>query len=442
MRYLSEKFRKKSLGTVLHTVWILLATVSVSGTAAAELVIEITRGATRPIEIAIVPFGWQGDETQPADIAAIVRSDLTGSGRFAALDVRDMQERPTRGVDIDFDNWRMVAADYVLVGELAGEGDEFTIRFQLFDVYGARQVIADQLVLERRDLRKAGHKVADAVFEAITGIPGVFATQIAYISVSGRPPEQQYKLIVADADGNNEFVLLESPYPIMSPAWSPDARQLAYVSFEKQRAQVYVQSLRTGSRRVVSDKPGVNNAPVWSPDGRELALTRSDANGNLDVYVVPLIGSGETRLTERRSIDTEPAWSPDGKTIYFTSDRGGSPQIYRVAVSGGEVSRVTFEGRYNARPRISADGRLMAVVHDDRGNFRVAVHDLENGSLQVLSDGALDESPSFAPNGAQMIYATRRGGRGVLETVSVDGAISGRVKSVGNDVREPVWSPY
>ncbi|MEO1582869.1 MAG: Tol-Pal system beta propeller repeat protein TolB, partial [Pseudomonadota bacterium] len=330
----------------------------------------------------------------------------------------------------------------VLVGELAQEGETFSIRYQLFDVYGGRQVVADQLLLERRDMRAAGHRVADSVYEAITGIPGVFNTKIAYISVSGAPPKQQYQLIVADADGNNEFVLLESPQPIMSPAWSPDGRQLAYVSFELGRAQVYVQSLRTGTRRVVSDKPGVNNAPAWSPDGRELALTRSDADGNLDIYLVPVIGSGETRLTQRRSIDTEPAWSRDGKTIYFTSDRGGAPQIYEVPVSGGDVSRVTFEGRYNARPRVSADGEAIAVVHDDRGNFRVAVQDLASGSLQVLSDGALDESPSFAPNGAQLIYATRRGGRGVLETVSVDGAISGRVKSVGNDVREPVWSPY
>ena len=427
------------------SVFILVVVTLLATLAAplsAELVIEITRGATRPIPIAIVPFGWDGSEQQPADIAAIVRSDLTGSGRFNALDQSDMLEQPTRGVDIDFDNWRMVAVDYVLVGELAQEGETFSIRYQLFDVYGGRQVVADQLLLERRDMRAAGHRVADSVYEAITGIPGVFNTKIAYISVSGVPPKQQYRLIVADADGNNEFVLLESPEPIMSPAWSPDGRQLAYVSFELGRAQVYVQSLRTGTRRVVSDKPGVNNAPAWSPDGRELALTRSDADGNLDIYLVPVIGSGETRLTQRRSIDTEPAWSRDGKTIYFTSDRGGAPQIYEVPVSGGVVSRVTFEGRYNARPRVSADGEAIAVVHDDRGNFRVAVQDLASGSLQVLSDGALDESPSFAPNGAQLIYATRRGGRGVLETVSVDGAISGRVKSVGNDVREPVWSPY
>ena len=433
---------EKTLKAFARGLYAVALSWALAGSLQAELVIEITRGATRPIPIAIVPFGWTESGRPPADIAAIVRSDLSSSGRFEALANDDMRERPTRGVEIDFDNWRMVAVDYVLVGQLSRVGDDYTIRFQLFDVYGARQVIADQLVLEIQDMRAAGHRVADAVFEAITGIRGVFATRIAYISVSGEPPARNYQLIVADADGNNEFVLLESAQPIMSPAWSPDGRQLAYVSFERGQAEVYVQSLRTGSRRVVSARPGVNNAPAWSPDGRRLALTLSDADGNLDVYVVPVFGDQVTRLTRRASIDTEPAWSADGKTIFFTSDRGGSPQVYRVPAQGGDVERVTFEGRYNARPRVAADGRSLAVVHDDRGQFRVAVQDLETGALQVLSDGGLDESPAFAPNSAQLIYATRRNGRGVLETVSVDGAISGRVKSVGNDVREPVWSPY
>jgi TolB protein len=427
-----------------HWAGLLALALLFSASARAELVIEITRGAVKPIPVAVVPFGWAGDGAAPGDVAAVVRSDLFGSGRFDPLDNADMLERPTRGVDIDFDNWRLVAVDYVLVGRLERAGDELALSYQLFDVYGARQVIADTLVLEPRDLRLASHRVADAVFEAMTGIKGAFSTRVAYISVSGRPPERTYRLIVADADGNNEFVLLESSQPIMSPAWSPDGRQLAYVSFETGRAAVYVQSLRTGTRRVVSDRAGVNNAPAWSPDGRRLALTLSDADGNLDVHVLSLLGGDRVRLTSRRSIDTEPAWSADGRHVYFTSDRGGAPQVYRIAADGSDSApeRVTFEGNYNARPRISPDGRYLAVVHDDRGRFRVAVQDLETGALQVLSDGSLDESPAFAPNSAQLIYATRRGGRGVLETVSTDGLISGRVKSVGNDVREPVWSPY
>ncbi|MFK8053711.1 MAG: Tol-Pal system beta propeller repeat protein TolB [Woeseiaceae bacterium] len=414
-----------------------------SNMAVAELVIEITRGATKPIPVAVVPFGWTGDGPAPIDIAGVVRSDLVSSGRFDALAEEMMLERPSRGVGIDFDNWRQVSVDYVVVGELSREGDEYSLRFQAFDVYGARQIVADRLIMSDVNLRRAGHLVADAVFEAITGVPGVFATQVAYISVAGRGSDRRYRLIVADADGNNEFVLLESGQPIMSPTWSPDGRSLAYVSFEKGRAAVYVQTLRTGSRREVSGRPGVNNAPTWSPDGRRLALTLSDEDGNLDVYVLTLIGNKLTRITSRRSIETEPSWSADGKVLYFTSDRGGSPQIYKALANGdSDVERVTFEGSYNARPRVSPDGKWLAMVHNDRGNFRVAVQDLETGTFQVLSDGALDESPAFAPNSSQLVYATRRGGRGVLETVSVDGLISGRVKSVGSDVREPVWSPF
>ncbi|MEM9321667.1 MAG: Tol-Pal system beta propeller repeat protein TolB [Pseudomonadota bacterium] len=447
MRHLSEKNQKNiTLSVAFWRQWLVFAGVflALAAPVRAELVIEITRGAVKPIPIAIVPFGWSGTGNAPGDAASVIRSDLYGSGRFDPLDNDVMLERPVRGVDIDFDNWRFVAVDYVLVGRLEEVGDELALTYQLFDVYGARQVVADSLVLEPRDLRLASHRVADAVFEAITGVKGVFSTRVAYISVSGRPPERTYRLIVADADGNNEFVLLESAQPIMSPAWSPDGRQLAYVSFESGRAAVYVQTLRTGSRRAVSDRPGVNNAPAWSPDGRQLALTLSDAEGNLDVHVLTLLGNRLVRLTERRSIDTEPTWSADGRHVYFTSDRGGAPQVYRIAANGSEDApeRVTFEGNYNARPRVSPDGRYLAVVHDDRGRFRVAVQDLETGALQVLSDGSLDESPAFAPNSAQLIYATRREGRGVLETVSTDGLISGRVKSVGNDVREPVWSPY
>ncbi|MEO0575288.1 MAG: Tol-Pal system beta propeller repeat protein TolB [Pseudomonadota bacterium] len=441
MLQVNEINRESSVLLRLTAIIMTLVWMGVAP-ARAELVIEITRGAVKPIPVAIVPFEWLSGGAPAADVAAVVRRDLSGSGRFDALAVGDMLEQPGTGVDIDFDNWRMVAVDYVLVGPLSADGDEYTLQYQLFDVYGSRQVIADRLIMKARDLRRAGHQVADAVYEAITGVKGVFSTQIAYISVSDRSADRTFQLIVADADGNNEFVLLESRQPIMSPAWSPDGRRLAYVSFEGGTASVYVQTLRTGRRQKVSSRPGVNNAPAWSPDGRQLALTLSDADGNLDVYIKTIADGSLARLTSRRSIDTEPAWAADGQSIYFTSDRGGAPQVYQVSTSGGDPERITFEGRYNARPRISPDGQWLSVVHDDRGSFRVAVQDLETGALQVLSNGYLDESQAFAPNSAQLIYATRRDGRGVLETVSVDGLISGRVKSVGNDVREPVWSPF
>ncbi|MCK6370793.1 MAG: Tol-Pal system beta propeller repeat protein TolB, partial [Gammaproteobacteria bacterium] len=256
----------------------------------------------------------------------------------------------------------------------------------------------------------------------------------------GRPAT--FRLIVADADGANEQVMVESREPIMSPAWSPDGRKLAYVSFENKAAEIYVQTLRTGLRQKVSSRAGVNGAPAWSPDGRKLALTLSRGEGNLDLYTLDLAGQALTRLTEQRSIETEASWAPDGRSIYFTSDRAGAPQIYKVAPDGGSAQRVSFEGGYNARPRVSPDGKRLAVVTNDRGNYRIALIDLERGFTQVITEGRLDESPSFAPNGETLIYATREGGRGVLATVSADGRVRQRIPGAEGDVREPAWSPF
>jgi TolB protein len=281
------------------------------------------------------------------------------------------------------------------------------------------------------------------IFEKLTGIPGAFSTRIAYISVSREDDKDLYRLVVADADGANPAVVAESTQPLMSPSWSPDARRLAYVSFEGRRSGIYVQELATGERKVVSRNPGINGAPAFSPDGRWLALTLSGEDGNLDVYVLNAATGQKRRLTRNSAIDTEPAWSADGTQVYFTSDRSGGPQIYRVAADGsGSAQRVSFEGSYNARPRVSPDGNSLAVVHNDRGNYRIALLDLERNTTQVLSDGRQDESPSFAPNGSMIIFATRQGGRGVLAAVSTDGRVKQSIASAAGDVREPVWSPY
>jgi TolB protein len=283
------------------------------------------------------------------------------------------------------------------------------------------------------------------VFEELTGIRGVFGTQVAYISEARSGDRRIYQLIVADADGENRAVIAESAQPLMSPAWSPDGRRLAYVSFEGNQSAIYVQTLRTGTRERVSMRAGHNGAPVFSPDGRRLALTLSLVEGNFDVYTLDLGTQVLRRLTDSPAIDTEPAWSIDGETMYFMSDRSGAPQVYRISADGGSRApvRVTFEGDYNARPRVSPDGNSLAVLHRNQGNFRIATVDLtRNGLTQVLSNGQLDESPSFAPNGAVLIYATRDRGKGVLATVTSDGRIQQQLESGAGDVREPVWGPF
>lgn len=428
-----------------HRGWqpVVALFLMVPGIAAAQLEIEITRGAGKQTPIAVVPFGWQGEGAPPLDVAGVIAADLERSGRFAPIPEDRMLQKPTDGVDIDFDDWSVLGVEAVVVGGLAQTGDNrYGIQFQLFNVFGGEQLIGYRMPASRGTARHAAHRAADMIYEQLTGIQGVFATRIAYVTAENEGPAKVYSLIVADADGENEHIIVESPDPIMSPAWSPDGRQIAYVSFEGNESSIFVQTLRTGNRILVSDEPGINGAPSFSPDGRKLVLTLGGADGNLDVFVMDLTSRQKTRLTTNRAIDTEGSWTPDGRTIYFTSDRGGGPQIYRVPASGGTPERVTFEGSYNARPRLSPDGSKLAMVHLDRGNYRIAVMDLRAQNLLVLSTGQQDESPSFAPNSDTLIYATRQSRNGVLETVTADGLVRQRLTSGEGDVREPVWSPF
>ncbi len=420
-----------------------LVSLLLSAAAQAELTIEITEGIKRR-PVAVVPFGWQGNSPDmPLDIAQVISSDLVRSGRFSTIPVGDMLQKPISGVDMDFDDWSILGVEAVVVGKVTQSGENaFNVQFQLFDVFGRNQLLGYRMPASRGTMRRVAHRAADMIYEKLTGIKGVFDTKVAYVTAEQRGNGQLYSLIVSDQDGENEYKIMESADPIMSPAWSPDSRRLAYVSFEGNKSSVFIQTLRTGNRIQVSSKPGINGAPAFSPDGRKLVLTLGGVDGNLDIHVLDINSKQTTRLTTHRAIDTEGSWSPDGRYIYFTSDRSGGPQVYRVPVNGGQAERVTFDGSYNARPRLSPDGSKLAMVHLEDGNYRIAVMDLERKDLLILSAGRQDESPSFAPNSDTLIYATRQERNGVLESVTADGLIRQRLTSGDGDVREPVWSPF
>jgi TolB protein len=424
---------------VLAALGTLLCTA-----AQAQLNITITKGIPT-VPIAVVPFGWSGAGAPAYDLAGVIGADLKSSGRFAPLPPANMPSRPTDPSQVNYTDWRLVKVDNVVIGTLSETGpDMFTAVFQLYDVNRGEQILGYRLTAPRNELRAAAHKISDMIFEKLVGIPGVFSTQVAYVSEEKRQDgSKRFRLIVSDADGENARIVADSPQPLLSPSWSPDGRRLAYVSFEGNQSAVYVQTLRTGTRDRVSARAGVNSAPAFSPDGRSLALTLSQDQGNLDIFSLDLATQTLRQLTTDAAIDTEPSWSPDGRSLYFTSDRAGGPQIYRVGTEpGARAQRITFEGVYNARPRVSPDGKYIAVVYGQSNTYRIGVVTAANGELQILTNGKLDESPSFAPNGAQIIYATMDNGRGVLASVTTDGRIQSEIASVAGNVREPVWGPY
>lgn len=422
----------------------MVALVFAGAAAHAQLTIEITRGQENAVPIAIVPFGWESTGAAPFDVAEVVAADLARSGRFTTLDRKDMIDRPSSGAQIRFQDWRYLKNDYIAVGKLMPEGpNRFAADFELYNVLNSQRLAGQRLTASADSMRALAHRISDIIYEKITGTRGAFSTRIAFVSAEGTPPNLQYRLMVADADGENQKRIASSTEPLMSPAWSPDGQSLAYVSFESKASAIYVQTVRSGERRRVSARAGINGAPAWSPDGTTLALTLSRKDGDVDIYTLNLSTQVLTRMTFDPGIDTEPQWSLDGRKIYFNSDRAGGPQIYEVDVSNpNRAARLTFEGSYNARPRISPDGKKLAVVFNDRGNYRIATIDVTSKAVQVLSQGRQDESPSFAPNGDSLIYATQDRGRGVLATVSIDGRATTKIATSSGDVREPVWSPF
>jgi TolB protein len=411
-----------------------LSVLAASFSARAAMEIQVIGGAANRIAIAIVPFQAAPGQPTPA-LTQIVADDLNRSGQFNLVEPGGMQ--PVEPAQVDYAVWRGKGAEAMVIGQVVAlPGGRFEIRFRLLDVIKRTQLAGYSYTVAGGQWRATAHQIADIVYEKLTGLKGAFGSRIAYVQKQGK----RYELRVADADGQNPRTVVRSQEPVISPTFSPDGARLAYVSFEDKKPIVYVQSLADGGRRKVAAFKGSNSAPAWSPDGRRLAvvLTRDGAS---QIYLINADGSGLGRLTHGGSIDTEPVFSPDGQTIYFTSDRGGSPQIYRVAASGGEPRRVSFGGSYNVSPAISPDGRYLAYISRDDGRFSVALLELASGQTRVLTDTARDESPSFAPNGQAVLYATVQGGRGILGTVSLDGKTRARLSESGVDAREPAWGP-
>jgi len=405
--------------------------------ARAQLSIEITGAGANRIPIAIVPF--PGEASLPPGITSIVRADLERSGLFRGLEVPPLIPPPTEASTVDYAEWRSRLADALVLGSVAARPDgRYEVRFRLFDVVKQVPLGGVAYTLAKDQVRATAHRIADYVYEKLTGERGVFSTRIAYVVKRGN----RYELQIADADGADEETALASFEPIISPAWSPDGKRLAYVSFENKKPVVYVHSLLDGKRHVVANFKGSNSAPTWSPDGSKLVVSLSKEGGS-QLYLINPDGSGVRRLTYSSAIDTEPFFSPDGKYIYFTSDRGGSPQIYRMPASGGDAQRITFDGSYNVSPRVSPDGKSLAYIsRNSEGKFQVALLDLTSGQVQILTDNDRDESPSFAPNGRMILYATVINGRGVLSAVSIDGNVKQRLTVNAGDVREPAWGPF
>ena len=409
----------------------------------AVLDIKITQGIEQALPIAIVPFSWsQASNVAPLDLTKVITDDLKRSGRFDVMDELDLPQRPTDFDAIIFNDWRKLGMENILIGNLAlTENGDYDVSFRLIDVYRGKQIAGFRIPAKPNLLRRVAHQISDIIFEKLTGTAGAFGTRVAYITVKKVKDKKTHTLQIADADGYNAQILLESPEPLLSPAWSPNGKKIAYVSFEGKNSAIYVQDILTGKRERVAAFEGINSAPSWSPEGSRLAMTLSK-DGNTEIYIMSLHSKSLTRMTNHSGIDTEPTWSPDGRKLAFTSDRSGGPQIYEMDIRGGRPKRVSFEGKYNVRPAYSPDGKFITLVHAVNGSYHIGLLDLSNGYINTLTNAKLDESPSFAPNGGMIIYATT-GVRGAqLAAVSTDGRIHQRLGLQQGDVREPAWGPF
>ncbi|HEY3047215.1 MAG TPA: Tol-Pal system beta propeller repeat protein TolB [Polaromonas sp.] len=400
----------------------------------AQFRVEVSGVGLTQLPIAIAPF--RGEAQAPQKIGNIVKADLERSGMFRPVDaagiVADENTRP------DLAAWRQKGADAMVTGSVSLLADgRFDVRLRLWDIVRGQDLGGQSYTVKQADLRLSAHRIADYVYEKLTGEKGIFSTRIAYVTKVA----QRYNLWVADSDGEGAQSALTSPEPIISPSWSPDGSQLAYVSFESRKPVIYSHDVATGKRRLLANFKGSNSAPAWSPDGKQLVATLSREGGS-QIYAIGLNGGEPRRLTQSSSIDTEPTYSPDGRFIYFVSDRGGAPQIYRMSPTGGSPERVTFTGSYNISPAISPDGRWLAYVSRVGGAYKLYVMELAGGAATPITDTTADESPSFAPNSRLIVYATQQQGREALMTTTLDGKIKAKLSGTGGDIREPDWGPF
>lgn len=430
---------RKILSILLLAVWSLA-----SDAQGEELTIKITEGIEGAIPIAITQFeliDTTSNET-PTDVAAVIAADLARSGEFKVLERRDFPGNPYVLDDVIFQDWQLLRVDHLVIGKVLAQGDgRYVVQYRLLDVLRAEKSNSYKSP-PIRNLRGVAHYIADQIYEHITGKRGAFNTSIAYVTeTTGHDGEPRYSLNVADSDAHNRRNVLTSTQPVLSPAWSPNGKYLAYVSYERRQAQIIVQKLATGKRDLISSFPGLNGAPAWSPDGKQLAITLSK-DGNAEIYTLNVENKRLRRITKNAAIDTEPAWSPDGKSIIFTSGRSGQPQIYQIPAEGGRAVRLTFEGKYNARASYSPDGTKIVVVHSADKGFQIAILELKTKEFKVLTQSRLNESPSFAPNGSMILYATTDSGGPRLAAISVDGRVKQSLQVKVGGVREPAWSPF
>jgi len=410
-----------------------IASLAVVASVNAQLHVEVAGVGSNQIPIAIA--GFTDEALTPQQVTSIIKDDLTRSGYFKIIDANVVLNE---NAVVNFGDWKSKGADALVVGSVQSLADgRFDVRYKLLDTVKSSTLSGFSVTAPPANVRLTAHRIADDIYEKLTGVRGIFSTRIAYVTKAG----SEYRLEVADADGEGTKIALRSSEPIISPAWSPDGTKVAYVSFEKRKPVILVQNLITGERTEIANFKGNNSAPAWSPDGSKLAVALS-RDGQTQIFTVNANGGNLQKLTSSSAIDTEPQFSADGKSIYFLSDRGGNPQIYRMSAGGGDATRVTFGGTYNITPRISPDGKTLAYISRRDGKFQLYVLDLASGQELRLSDTTKDESPSFSPNGRYIMYATESGRRGSLAVVSIDGKVKQKLTVQAGDIREPTWGPF